>query len=62
MPIYIYRCSKCKAHTTIVHKIHEDIEVKCPKCKKLMSIEIQPVSFDIRGYCADNGYSKKEEE
>lgn len=54
---FIYRCNKCNSHVTMIHPIGQIKKVVCPKCKVNMSIEIQPVSFRINGYNADNGYS-----
>ena len=36
MPEYTYFCEPCKAQATVEHRMTEDPEIICPKCRKPM--------------------------
>jgi len=59
MPLYEYECSKCKhIFEKLLFRDDRD-ELDCPKCggkaRKILSIS----AFKVKGYSAENGYSKK---
>ncbi len=61
MPLYEYRCTKkkCPNFEKLVFGDEEDKAVRCPNCgckvKKIMSA----FNYDMNGFNAGNGYSKK---
>ena len=64
MPIYEYRCEKCKRHHEIMQKITEKPLSLCPSCGGTMKKMISNTSFVLKGsgwYVTDYaGKDKKE--
>jgi putative FmdB family regulatory protein len=65
MPLFEYECRKKKCKTKKFEKLvfgdKEEAEVRCPECggkvKKLLSGFV----YEMNGFNADNGYSRKKE-
>ncbi len=61
MPLYEYTCpkKKCPNFEQLVFGKDEEKAVRCPTCngkvKKVMSV----FNFEVNGFNADNGYTKK---
>jgi putative FmdB family regulatory protein len=64
MPIYEYRCEKCKRHHEIMQKITEKPLSTCPSCGGAITKLISNTSFVLKGsgwYMTDYaGKDKKE--
>ena len=58
---FIYYCPKCGHEKEVMHKIGITLNCICNMCKTKMKVKLQPVYFEVHGYSADNGYSRKEE-
>lgn len=64
MPIYEFRCDKCMKITVESLPISSQKKVtKCQFCEEIIAERIMsaPSGFNIKGYSAKNGYSKKGE-
>jgi putative FmdB family regulatory protein len=67
MPMYDYKCNKCKFtdeynnSETAPPALKPPKDLKCPKCdgKLEKQFSMQGQSFDIIGYCYENEYGKK---
>jgi putative FmdB family regulatory protein len=64
MPIYEYKCAKCKKHHEIMQKITDKPLTICPSCGGTMKKMISSTSFVLKGsgwYATDYaGKGKKE--
>lgn len=49
MPIYEYKCTKCKKLQEIWQKITEDALTKCPLCKGKIERQISASGFALKG-------------
>ena len=49
MPIHEYQCSRCKNVFELFHKMGEDCEVVCPKCRAPARKMISATSFVLKG-------------
>jgi putative FmdB family regulatory protein len=49
MPIYEYRCNKCKKHHEIMQKITESPLTICPSCGGTIKKIISSTSFVLKG-------------
>jgi len=49
MPLYIYKCNKCKDEYEIKVSLDDfDTPIRCPECGELLKRVIQPVAFIIK--------------
>ena len=46
MPLYDYRCSKCRHEFEQIAKINDRLDVKCPKCQSKCNILITGAKRD----------------
>ena len=49
MPVYEYRCNRCREIFEIFHKIDEEVKVACPKCLAPAKKLISATSFILKG-------------
>ena len=49
MPIYEYRCSRCKNVFELLHKMGEDYGAVCPKCMAPAKKMISATNFVLKG-------------
>ncbi len=49
MPIYEYQCTKCKARTEEIQKVHDPPLKKCPKCGGLLKRMLSAPAFQFKG-------------
>lgn len=60
MPIYEFRCKKCKKTTEkMIYKDEEDNYIIC-KCGYIANKILSSGIFKIKGYSSSNNYSKKD--
>lgn len=60
MPIYEYRCAKCKKNFELLQKISDEPRAACPKCGKKAKRLISQTSFLLKGGgWYKDGYSTK---
>jgi putative FmdB family regulatory protein len=60
MPLYTYRCSKCKAEVEELQKFDDPPPPECPECKEKDSLErtLGVSNFQLKGSgWAKDGYS-----
>lgn len=60
MPIYTYRCSKCKAEVEELQKYDDPAPEECPECgaRDTLSRELGVSNFQLKGGgWAKDGYS-----
>jgi len=65
MPVYEYRCEKCRKEFEIEQKISEEPIKKCPKCGGKVTRLISNTSFVLKGsgwYVTDYARKGKTEE
>ena len=58
MPLYEYRCLKCKRHTDKIEKVDGPHLKKCPHCGGKVESVLAPSSFQFKGagwYVTDYG-------
>jgi len=63
MPVYQYECTKCGSVIEITHSIHIKYRnVVCWKCHQWVRVKrlLGTPDIIVKGYSAQNGYSKKE--
>lgn len=60
MPIYEYKCEKCKKITERFFKINEDSNYIICDCDYIANKILSPGIFNIKGFSENNGYSKEE--
>ena len=61
MPIYSFYCKKCDNEFDRYYYKPELDKVKCAICNsKVKKLMTAPSAFKIKGFNAENGYSKKE--
>ena len=63
MPIYEYRCNKCKEQFEVIQKFSDPLLSKCPECSGEVTKLISQCTFHLKGsgwYATD--YAKKERE
>ena len=60
MPIYEYKCDSCN-HIFEKLVFKDEDNVLCEKCKKETHKVMSTANFEIKGFNAENGYSKKGE-
>ncbi|MDY6855639.1 MAG: zinc ribbon domain-containing protein [Thermodesulfobacteriota bacterium] len=63
MPIYEYRCNKCKEQFEVIQKFSDPLLSKCPECSGEVTKLISQCTFQLKGtgwYATD--YGKKERE
>jgi len=61
MPIYEYRCEKCRHQFDLLQKITDEPVKECPECGGSVSKLISSTSFILKGsgwYVTDYGKSK----
>jgi putative FmdB family regulatory protein len=58
MPVYEYQCTTCKRIFEIITIKSDPDPHKCPDCGKKGKKLLSPVYFRMKGYSAENGYSK----
>ncbi len=56
MPLYEFKCNKCKHVTERVTPVGVDKYV-CEKCGLVAYKKISISNFKVKGFCAENGYS-----
>jgi len=62
MPLYEFECTSCgNVFEELFHPIDkkESLNTHCPKCGKMAKKVLSSYHFIIKGYNAENGYSKK---
>ena len=61
MPEFDYKCTECK-HVATYTRVQDHV-LACPACgvEGTMQYVFVPVGFKVKGFNADNGYSREEE-
>jgi putative FmdB family regulatory protein len=59
MPLWDFYCELCDLKVELSFRTLEDADhATCPKCGSLLSRKPAAPNFSVKGYNADNGYSK----
>lgn len=63
MPLHDYVCKKCKlVEERLIFNEREESALRCSKCHGKVKKQISAANFEVHGFSADNGYSKKPKE
>ena len=62
MPLYNFYCKKCDCEFESLVSFSDREKVRCKKCGSLVKTQVSaPGVINIKGFNAENGYSKKKE-
>jgi len=62
MPLYNFYCEKCDYEFDGLVSLSDREKVRCKKCNSLVKVMVTaPGVINIKGFNAENGYSKKKE-
>jgi len=62
MPLYKFYCKECDYEFDNLVSLPEREKTRCPKCNSLVKVMVTaPGMINIKGFNAENGYSKKKE-